>query len=488
MTFGEKIRALREVNNLSQEELSKEIGTDVHTIADWESDAAVPNVIELSRLCSIFSVSADKLIANAASEHTETRVNKEPVEESQSVPMVKANPKRLKILLAVILLAVCVAIALTVFFLTRKTESADNVASETEVTEKLVFSEDTDAIDAADASVVTVFCYDMDEELTATGSGFVAFDGQTVVTNYHVMKSAYTCKITTNQDVSYEVTGILAFSKERDIAILKLEKDTELEPLTFGSSDGLKKGAHILAIGSPLGIKNTVSTGVVSGRPTIDGIEVLQFTAPISEGSSGGALFDEDGNVVGVTFASYVDGQNLNLAIPIELVSKTKEAARTEWAVSKIYSNEHPYAKILEKYKDAEKVTIGELIRNPQRYSGKVVKLYGYLSSIYIVENEYYKFDTKNLKEYTEYLFIAEENAVTGNGEYDHDLFYELARRTGELRSIMIMNIMRNENNNYLVTDDVGELVCCVGEFEYYTSEDVPGLATFSADVIFNPD
>ena len=465
MTFGEKIRALREVNNLSQEELSKEIGTDVHTIADWESDAAVPNVIELSRLCSIFSISADKLISNAAAEHTETRVSKEPAEEPQSAPVVKANSKRPKVLLAVSLLAVCVAIALTVFFLTRKTESADNVATETEVTEKLVFSEDTDAIDAADASVVTVFCYDMDEELTATGSGFVAFDGQTVVTNYHVMKSAYSCKITTNQDVSYEVAGILAFSKERDIAILKLEKDTELEPLTFGSSDDLKKGAHILAIGSPLGIKNTVSTGVISGRPTIDSIEVLQFTAPISEGSSGGALFDEDGNVVGVTFASYVDGQNLNLAIPIELVTKTKETATAVWSVSKIYTSERPYARKLERFKDAEKITIDELMRNPQRYSGKTVKVYGYFSSMYLLKNPDYENDPMNELEYYDMYFISNENDVTGEGKYD---FIMMVGAREEMVPANPLPILGTPSNSNYITDVVntGDMVCCVGKFE----------------------
>lgn len=481
MTFGEKIRALREVNNLSQEELSKEIGTDVHTIADWEEDAAVPNVIELSRLCSIFSISADKLISNAAPEYMETRVNKEPVEEPQNVPMVKANPKRPKALLAVILVVVCVAISLTVFFLTRKTEDSDDVPTETEATEKLAFSEDTDAIDAADASVVTVFCYDMDEELTATGSGFVAFDGQTVVTNYHVMKSAYSCKITTNQDVSYEVAGILAFSKERDIAILKLEKDTELKPLTFGSSDDLKKGAHILAIGSPLGIKNTVSTGVVSGTPTIDSIEVLQFTAPISEGSSGGALFDEDGNVIGVTFASYVDGQNLNLAIPIELVSKTKEAARTEWAVSKIYVNEHPYAKRLEKFKDAEKVTIDELMRNPQRYSGKVIKVYGYFSSEYYYENPYYDLDPTSGRYFVDY-FITTEQKVSGDGEYDYNTSLDSWQRAKMIDPLMISV---GSANNYLKdTTSAGDLVCCVGYFLTSFS----AFAELSGYLLFNVD
>ena len=80
------------------------------------------------------------------------------------------------------------------------------------------------------------------------------------------------------------------------------------------------KGETVTAIGSPLGIKNTVSKGNLSARIMQDGYDVLQFTAPISNGSSGGALFNEKGEVIGITFASFVEGQNLNLAIPIELV------------------------------------------------------------------------------------------------------------------------------------------------------------------------
>lgn len=73
-----------------------------------------------------------------------------------------------------------------------------------------------------------------------------------------------------------------------------------------------------MAIGSPLGLVNTVSNGTYSGRITDDGVEYLQVSASISSGSSGGALFNSSGEVVGITAASFTAGQNLNLAIPIE--------------------------------------------------------------------------------------------------------------------------------------------------------------------------
>ena len=117
------------------------------------------------------------------------------------------------------------------------------------------FSENTAAIEAADASVVKVFCYDHEGELAATGSGFIVYDSRTVVTNYHVVTSAYKCKISTNLDVSYDVADVLCYSEELDLVFLRLVKDTELQPLTFGSSAELKKGEAVVAIGSPLGIK-----------------------------------------------------------------------------------------------------------------------------------------------------------------------------------------------------------------------------------------
>jgi hypothetical protein len=155
------------------------------------------------------------------------------------------------------------------------------------------------------------------------------------------MTSAYTCKISTNQDISYEVSKILCYSKEQDIAILQLAKDTGLQPLTLGDSSIIKKGETVVAIGSPLGIKNTVSTGVLSGRLMEDGMDVLQFTAPISSGSSGGALFDNNGNVIGITYASYIDGQNLNLAIPIELAENLYSSEGSAISLDEFYHSRY---------------------------------------------------------------------------------------------------------------------------------------------------
>ncbi len=124
-------------------------------------------------------------------------------------------------------------------------------------------------------------------------------------------------KVYTNNNVEYDVEKIRNLNKDSDLAILLLSESTRLNPLSAGDSTAVNKGDEVVAIGSPEGLQNSVSTGVLSGRTDID----LQFTAPISHGSSGGALFNTNGEVIGVTYSSLESGQSLNFAIPIEEVA-----------------------------------------------------------------------------------------------------------------------------------------------------------------------
>lgn len=89
-------------------------------------------------------------------------------------------------------------------------------------------------------------------------------------------------------------------SKENDIAILQFMTPTIMQPLEY-STDSIKRGSSIVAIGSPIGLKNTVSLGNVSSVYNEDGVNWIQFTAPISHGSSGGALLNDNGQVIGIT-------------------------------------------------------------------------------------------------------------------------------------------------------------------------------------------
>jgi len=92
-------------------------------------------------------------------------------------------------------------------------------------------------------------------------------------------------------------------------------------PVKLGDSDKVAIGQRVVAIGNPLGLENTVSDGLISAiRPAEQGIKLLQVSVPLSNGSSGGPLFNLQGEVIGVVAASLQQGQSLNFAIPINEV------------------------------------------------------------------------------------------------------------------------------------------------------------------------
>lgn len=175
-------------------------------------------------------------------------------------------------------------------------------------------------------SVLTLYVYDEDHELIATGSGFVVNDNRTIVTNYHVIDQGHFVEAVSEKDVHYNADGATFFDEDSDIAILQLETATDLRPLAIADSSSVKVGDTVYAIGSPLGLKNTVSNGIISALRENGTYSDFQITAPISSGSSGGVLLNTYGEAIGITYASYSGGQNLNLAIPsVEFVDKLQE-------------------------------------------------------------------------------------------------------------------------------------------------------------------
>ena len=183
------------------------------------------------------------------------------------------------------------------------------------------FLNDQEAIAAAAESVVMLTCYDRNGYEIATGSGFCAFEDGIIVTNYHVIEDTYSILASTESGMYFDVQYIVAADPVKDIAILRTKARTGIDVLPLASTSSVGKGARVVAIGSPLGLLNTVSEGLYTGTIEDDG-EYILFTAAISSGSSGGALFNTQGEVIGITSASYIEGQNLNLAVPIELVKE----------------------------------------------------------------------------------------------------------------------------------------------------------------------
>lgn len=177
--------------------------------------------------------------------------------------------------------------------------------------------------------------YDKSGSLLQSGSGFFLDSDGTAVTNYHVIDGGYSAKATTADGKTYAVSGVYGYDKTLDIAILKVD-GSGFVYLKQGAEDTVKGGAEVFAIGSPLGLANSISEGIISNtRRTVDSSTYIQITAAISPGSSGGALINKCGDVIGITAATIEDGQNLNLAIPI---SNTSEVTKgTVVSLSSIY-------------------------------------------------------------------------------------------------------------------------------------------------------
>jgi S1-C subfamily serine protease len=167
---------------------------------------------------------------------------------------------------------------------------------------------------ALSESVLILYVYDESGELLQTGSGFIAFDSDTLVTNYHVIAGGYSITACDDDEREYIVNQVIQYDEALDLAILQTE-DTGLPVLPLADDSQVVKGEAVTAIGSPLGVINSVSTGIVSALWEEGGVSCIQTTAPISPGSSGGVLLNEYGEVIGITSATFTDAQNMNIAV-----------------------------------------------------------------------------------------------------------------------------------------------------------------------------
>ena len=173
--------------------------------------------------------------------------------------------------------------------------------------------------DQSRPSVVLIVAYDSNNQPSGIGSGFFIGDGKSIATNYHVISNAADLKIKASDGQIGNVVSILGLNEKNDLALL--EVDIQGVPLTL-SNNQPDIGEDILAIGNPSGLEGTVSTGIVSGIRTEEGSQYFQITAPISPGSSGGPIINENSEVVGVA-SFYLDGaQSLNFAMPSAYVQK----------------------------------------------------------------------------------------------------------------------------------------------------------------------
>jgi S1-C subfamily serine protease len=166
-------------------------------------------------------------------------------------------------------------------------------------------------------SVVMLEMRDDKNRPISLGSGFFVRP-DVVVTNYHVIEGASDgfAKIVGETSI-YHIEGVVGIDKTKDLALLKL-KGVIGKPLILADISKIEVGQEVFAFGNPKGLEGTISTGIISGSNfrKVGSENLIQITAPISPGSSGGPVVNRKGEVIGVAVASLKDGQNLNFAVP----------------------------------------------------------------------------------------------------------------------------------------------------------------------------
>jgi len=167
------------------------------------------------------------------------------------------------------------------------------------------------------------------------GSGFFINADGYLITNFHVIEGETEISVEVYHQhdgqldrETYKQVKIIAINKFHDLALLKIEDKNapKFKYVNLGNSDVLNVGDSVFAIGSPMGLERTVTSGIVSTKTRqIEGELYLQTTAQINPGNSGGPLFNLGGEVVGVTNMKITFGEGLGFAIPVELVKSFLE-------------------------------------------------------------------------------------------------------------------------------------------------------------------
>lgn len=190
-----------------------------------------------------------------------------------------------------------------------------------------------DAVNSGKKSVVNITTYRKGVSEEGVGSGVIISSKGYILTNTHVISQAENIMVTLWNEKKYPASIVRA-SADHDITILKINANEQLPVAELGNSDNLKLGQFVIAIGNPMHFSWTVTMGVVSalGRDiTAEGIEyedLIQTDAAINPGSSGGALLDTNGKVIGINTLVYTGNyqyshaQGLSFAIPINYAIK----------------------------------------------------------------------------------------------------------------------------------------------------------------------
>ena len=186
----------------------------------------------------------------------------------------------------------------------------------------------------ATESVVVISSADRAGRPDGVGAGFVVSRDGLIATSLHVIGEGRPISVRFPDGKRLEASHIHAWDRKLDLAILRVPA-SGLKPLSLGNSDLLRQGAPVVAIGSPMGLDNSVVQGVVSARRDFEGIEMIQLAIPIEPGNSGGPLLDGNGRVQGILTMKHTLTANLGFAMPVNalhsLLDRPNTVPMTRW-------------------------------------------------------------------------------------------------------------------------------------------------------------
>jgi tetratricopeptide (TPR) repeat protein len=192
-------------------------------------------------------------------------------------------------------------------------------------------------------AVATVIAYDIERNIENIGTGFFIDSKGHLVTNFHVLAGRYAADVRTAAGKSYRVRAVIAENQAADL--LKLEVDIPPEEVAWIPVENRvpEIAERVVVVGSPMGLEQTVSEGIVSSVREIPPVgTVFQMSAPISPGSSGSPVASMKGQVVGIATFQFIQGQNLNFAVAAAQVLALRkfDAAKTisEWTFERLRS------------------------------------------------------------------------------------------------------------------------------------------------------
>lgn len=220
-----------------------------------------------------------------------------------------------------------------------------NVKSDSLMTAAEVYEKNVNSTVGITTSITTnYFGYQTSE--AASGSGFIISDDGYILTNHHVIEGADSITVTAYDGTKYKAELVGSYAAN-DIAVLKIDAKN-LVPVSLGSSDNLKVGDNVVAIGNPLGeLTFSLTSGVVSALDreitTNNGtMNLIQTDCAINSGNSGGALFNMYGEVIGITNAKYSSSSsgeasidNIGFAIPVDQIKNMVSSIIEKGYISK---------------------------------------------------------------------------------------------------------------------------------------------------------